>query len=136
MAFRAVDLALLVQSGSPLAYGAIGAIREATLQLQHSEEDITSKGDNQARRLYPEGSLKSASVTGQFVVTDEPGFEVLRAAAESAVPKIDAKLDDGVSVYTGEWLIASWQVQGGSSGAVMGSVTLQSSGPITVSASA
>lgn len=134
--FPAKDMVLqILDSASPGQYLSVGALTNVSLQIANSEEDISSKGDNQARKLYSAGAQKSYTISGDFVLTDANGFTDLRAAAESADPKIMAKLDDGQSIYSGEWHIAQFSVQGGAFGAVTGQISLSSSGTIGVAAS-
>lgn len=135
MYFPAVDMILEIEMGSPLAFQPIGALRNVQMQITHSEEDVSTKDDAQMRALYPEGSQTSYSFTAEFVLTDEAGFQVMKAAAQTKPPRITARLDDGNDLYAGVFQISQWQEQGGSFGAVQGSVTLQSAGAVTVSAS-
>lgn len=134
--FPAADMILSVlDAQSPAQYQPIGALKSVQMQITHSEEDVSTKGSNRYRELYPDGSQAAYAITGEFVLTDANGFTDLQAAAHSQSPKIMAKLDDGTFVYGGLWQITQWQVTSGAFGAVQGSVSLQSSGTITPVAS-
>lgn len=135
MALPAKDVVIMAMLGSPAAWASIGVFQNVQLQITNTEEDVSTKADNQARILYSAGAQKAYSVSGEALLDAGAGLSLLKDAAGAADPKANLRLDDGVDTYTGDWLVAQFQVQGGSFGAAKVSATLQSASAIVVAAS-
>lgn len=137
MPYPANDFVLMILDGaSPPAYASVANCSNVQLERSNSDEDVSTKGDNRNRKLYPEGSQRALSVTADFIADDTALFAALKTAAFSATPSIQARLDDGEDTYTGEFQISSFSLAGGAFGAVTGSITLNSSGVIIKAAAA
>ena len=135
MSLPAKDVVVMAMLGSPAAWTSIGAFQNVQLQIANTEEDTSTKAANQARILYTAGAQKSYSISGEIILDTSTGIALLKDAAAAADPKANLRLDDGVDTYTGDWLVAQFQVTGGSFGAAKASCTLQSSTAITVASS-
>lgn len=134
--FPAQAFVLSVDAGSsPSSLATVGALIDCTLEISDTEDDITSKSDAGAQRIYETGTVKGYQFSGNLVVTDNAAYTELEAAKESSTPAIFARVDDGKRTYTGTFFIPTLSKSGGNQGAVRAAVTLRSSGAIAVAAS-
>ncbi len=137
MPYPGADLVLMIADpGSPSVFVSVANLTNVQYERSNSDEDVSTKGDAGWRRLYSLGAQRAVSLTADFVAEDTAVFNALKAAANHATnPSIVAHLDDGEDIYSATFHISSFSESGGAFGAVSGSISLNSSGTVSRSAS-
>ncbi len=131
MPLPAVDFVLMLPDPeSPSEFVSVANCSNVQHERTNSDEDVSTKGDNGDRKLYPAGAQRSQSISCDFVAEASAPFTTLKTAAFSSTPSVLARLDDGTDTFTGVFQISNFSQQAGAFGAVTGSFTLNSSGAI------
>lgn len=117
-------------------YNTLGGLRATSLSINNEPVDITNKDSAGWRTLLEGAGVQSISVSGSGVFTDAAAYQVVRTAV-MANDQINYKIafpgDTYVRVYTGEFMIASFEEAGEHNAEMTYSLTLESSGTITAS---
>jgi predicted secreted protein len=130
---KARNFTLQIQSSiSPSTYLSLGSLIDASLSILDEPDDVTSKGDAGARKLFGDGAIKAYDFSGNLVVTNEDGWTALRAHKASASRTCGFIVDDDVETYTGDFVIVTLNFTGGNAGAIRASLEIRSTGTIDV----
>lgn len=119
--------------GSPEAFSLIARGTAHSVTINNTEVEVNTKDSGGWRDVYPEGSIKSLSVTMDGVYEETADQEALRALAMSTVkPAGNFRLNlGGTRRFTGEFQVSSYQHSGETEGFAAFSVQLSSNGIIT-----
>jgi len=126
-------------AADPEVFTNIAAIRDTTISFSEESVDVTTKDDGGARCLLAGSVLKSMSVTGTGVFTDNADKQVLSSEllsgthANYELDLVSTGATDGGAVYTASFRVTALEFAGTYNGEANYSLTLESAGPIAVS---
>lgn len=126
---------LLLKEGdgaSPETFATVAGLRPTSFTIDGETVDVTHKGSAGWRDLLPEGGTTSISISaGGVNLSAEDTISNLR---DRAIAKTlhAYQLDDGEDVLEGDFQITSFEVSGGHDEEQSFSITLESSGEVTV----
>lgn len=129
---KAVVVSFKDDAGTP-AYQVVAGLRSRSIKLNAESVDVTNADSTGAWRelLSGEVGVRSATISGDGVFTDDAGYEAIRDAYYDGTLR-DAKiLVTGMGTFEGKFKITSLESSAGYNEAVMWSITLESSGVIT-----
>lgn len=120
-------------------FSTIAALRDTTITFTEQTVDTTTKDDSGARSLLAGSILKSMTVTGSGVFTNDADMQTLYtdfAAGTHSNYEIDvvSGATSGGEVYTAAFRVTSLEFAGTFDGETQYSLTLESDGAITVPA--
>jgi len=125
------DLRIKYDSGSGAAV--VAGARADTLTFNNEMIDITSKDSAGVRTLHDDVAVKSMSLSVTGVATAST-FAALAAAAGDGAALHDFEVDFGsFATYSGSFFITSFEATGNHDGTIEFTMSLESSGAITVS---
>ena len=122
----------------PEVFTTIAALRDTTISFSEQTVDTTTKDDGGARSLLSGSILKSMSVSGSGVFTDDADKQALFAALTAGthdnyeIEVVDSATSGGAT-YTAAFRITSLEFSGEFAGEAQYSFTLESDGAITAS---
>jgi len=125
-------------AGSPATYNTIAGLRDTTITVGESEVDVTTKDDAGVRYLLSGNILSTVTVSGSGVFTDSQTIDTIRDAALAGTHlgyKIEVvdSASTGGTIYTGSFRITSFEENGAHDGEANYSISLSSSGAVTLS---
>lgn len=113
-----------------------GGLRTKSLKINNEQVDCTTDDSAGIRQLLEGAGVNSIEVSGSGVVSDEKGFDLLRAAAENN-EHIECEVtipgDTYSRVYEGTFAVAECEQAGEYNGAATYTLTLQSADEIAKS---
>lgn len=131
--YRGRDAALYLGDGTN-SYTKIAGLQTNNASINNNPVDITNMGSEGNQEWMPDAGVKSMSISASgFVVEDAQGaFEEFSAKAEARefIP-LQFERANGI-IYEGDFVASDISFDNSHDGAQQFSVTLQSSGPITV----
>jgi len=118
-------------AGTP-AYQVVAGLRTRALRLNAETVDVTNADSTGAWREILSGvGVRSATITGDGIFTDDTGLEAVRDAFYDQTTR-DAKiLITGFGTWEGKFKITQLETAADYNGAVTFSMTLESAGVIT-----
>lgn len=126
----AIIVSFFNDAGSP-AYQVVAGLRTRNIQLNSESVDVTNANSTGVWREVLSGcGVRTASISGDGVFTDDAGVEAIRDAFfenENRTAKIDIP---GLGVIDGSFKVASLEFGGEYNNAVTFSVTLESAGAL------
>ena len=128
----------LGNAADPEVFTTVAALRDTTVSFSEQSVDTTTKDNSGARCLLGGSILKSMSVTGTGVFTDDADKQTLFTALTAGTHsnyEIDvvSSATDGGAVYTAAFRVTSLEFAGTHDGEANYSITLESDGAITAS---
>jgi TP901-1 family phage major tail protein len=123
---------MLLKLGAAGAGGTIAGLRETTLRVNNDMVDVTNKDSNGYRLLLAGAGVRSFTITANGTADNGSTFETLQG---------NALTDTGDTYYLtwgdgdaieGTFAITSFEIAGGYSDAQTFSITLESSGQLTL----
>lgn len=129
------DLLLkLEDSAGAGTYTTIGGLRSKNFSWSADGIDVTNHGSNQNKELLDGAGIKSMSISGEGVFTDDANLATLEAAfiAQALTRFQIIDTSSGGKSYTGLFKITSLERAGEYNGEQTWSISLESSGSITV----
>lgn len=123
-------------SGGP-TYTTWGGIRSRTLTINRETVDITNSDSTDLwRQLLPDGGVRSMSVSGSGVFTDDTAVgAILTNILEGTTNKSHQLVVPGLGSFTGQFAVSSFELGGEYNGEVTFSATIESDGEITYTSS-
>ena len=108
----------------------IGGFRSNGFTINGETIDVTNKGSNGRRELLDGGGIKSMSVSGSGIFTDD-GYisDVQTAVLDGTLQDCDLVVP-GFGTYSAQFAITSLEMSGEHNGEVTYSISLESSGDI------
>jgi TP901-1 family phage major tail protein len=126
MAAQKGSLVLIKRSGTTIA-----AQRISSLSINNEMVDITNKDSSGMRELLDGGGIQSMSMSCSGVFSDDATQESVRAdAVANSLNTYSFVTEDG-GIFSGSWLITSYERAGEHNGEETWSMTFESSGAIT-----
>lgn len=125
--------------GPPETFTVVAAAREHTVTENEQEVDITTKPDEGQRQLLSGAILRSVAITYNGVFTDDASLANVRADFTAGlhsnyqVDVLDTEATNSGYLLTGPFRVTQFEASGAHDGEVSYSVTMASSGDITVS---
>lgn len=133
---------VLVKKGdaaSPEVFTTIAALKDTTITLTNAAVDITSKDDSGARTLLSGTTVKSMTISGSGVLSDTAVIAALRTACDAGthgnfqVDVVNSGAATGGGQYAGAFRVVSFVDSGNYAGEAQYSLTLESTGALTLS---
>lgn len=126
---------LLLKEGdglSPESFVTVAGLRPTSISIDGEAVDISHKGSAGWRELLEDGGTVSLSITagGVYLTTDATQQNLRDRALAKTIHNY--QLDDGDEVFEGAFQITSFELSGGHDEEQQFSVTLESSGVVTV----
>ena len=119
-------------------YVDIGGLRDANITINQSTVDTTSKSSAGIRQLLDAPVLRSISISGSGVFLNDASIKAIRDAAMAGDQKGFRITTAGTATagvtYTGQFAITSFEESGAYDGEQQYSVSLESTGTVTVTA--
>lgn len=117
------------------AFTTVGGMRTTGLTINNESVDVTDKDSAGKRELLAAAGVQSLSVSGSGVFKDSASEGTLQGyALADSIDNYEIVFADG-DKYSGAFQISSLEYTGEYNGARMYSITLESSGAITFTAS-
>lgn len=110
----------------------VACLRTLSLNISGETVDVTNKDDQTYRTLLPRAGVSAVSVSAEGIFDDDDIIKDIRAAAgtKSVIPfEIEYEYDGTI---TGNYQVASFENSGEYNGAVNYSISLESSGQVTI----
>ncbi len=108
----------------------VAALISSGFTLSSEMVDVTTKDSGGFSKKLP--GIKSASISGSGIFNDDTSFnEISNRALEGIEETYTVINTEAGKSWSGNFLIASFEVNGDTSGAVQFSISLESTGPIT-----
>lgn len=130
------DLLLKIED-SPGAgtYTTIGGLRTKSFSFSADAIDVTNHGSNQYSEILDAAGIKKLSLSGSGVFTDDANLSTIESAfiAQTLTRFQIVDSYSGGKTYTAYYKITSWERDGEFNGEQTWSISLESSGSITVS---
>lgn len=133
-------LLLAVETGTEGSgtYVSLGGLRDATITVNQSTVDTTSKESAGVRQLLDAQVLRSVSISGSGVFLNSAELKFVRDAAIAGDQKNFRMTTAGTATagvtYTGQFAITSFEETGAHDGEQQYSLTLESTGTVTMAA--
>jgi TP901-1 family phage major tail protein len=124
--------------GPPETFSTIAALRDTTITFAEQTVDTTTKDDGGARALLSGSILKSMSVSGSGIFTDDSDkqelFDDFAAGTHTnyEIEVVDSATSGGAT-YTAAFRVTSLEFSGTFDGEAQYSLSLESDGAITAS---
>lgn len=115
-------------------YQTIGGLQATSFSLNAEEIDITSYDDNYWKTLLDEAGIRSVALSGNGVHKNGAPIEKVRANALSGTLTGFKIIDGNNDYWTGSFKITAFELSGETSGALMYSISLVSSGEVSYTA--
>ena len=116
---------------SPTEFTAIGAFRTKSMRINQQTVDATNQdSSNKWRELLEGAGIKSISLSGSGVFTDDTGQEYVRDAIMSGQNSEFQITVPGFGTFTGLFDVSEMSLEGPHDNAVTWSLTLESAGEI------
>lgn len=116
---------------SPVSYSTIGGARTSSIAINGETVDVTDKDDAGWQTLLESAGQKSVSISAGGVFKNSAAEALMRTAALNQTIEDFQILFQNGGYFTGNFQITSLEFTGENNGAVMYSMTLVSSGPVT-----
>lgn len=121
-------------SGTPGAFTTMGGLRSNSLTINNEAIDATNKGSNQWREVLDGAGIRSMSMSGSGIFTNSATLSQARADAINGTLRKFKMIDsDSGDTFTGLFKITSMERGGEHNGEMTWSMSLESSGEVTVS---
>lgn len=121
-------------SGSPGTYTTIGGLRSKTMTLNNEAIDATNHGSNEYREILDTAGIRSMSVSGSGIFTSDANLAQIRADVIAGTLRNFQIVDtDAGDTFTAAFKIVSLERAGEYNAEQTYSISLESSGTITVS---
>lgn len=127
----------LLKTGTPTGATTIAAQTETSFTINGTMVDITNKDSGGARELLAAGGVYSVQIQASGILVATDGAATLRAAAKARTLDAYTLYYDGgptgaSDTLTGNFQVVSYQAQGAEGDASKFSITLESSGTVTL----
>lgn len=120
-------------SGTPGQFTTFGGLRSNSLTINNEAIDVTNKGSNQWRTLLDGAGIRSMSISGSGVFTNSQTLSQARQdCINGTLRKFQMIDDDSGDTFEGFYKITSMERGGEYNGEMTWSLSLESSGEITV----
>ncbi len=128
------DFLLKVEdSGNPGTFDIIGGLRSKSLTINNEAIDVTNHGSNQFRELLDGCGIRSMSISGSGIFNTSTTLSQIRTDVINGTLRNFQIVDDvGGDVFEGLYKITSFERAGEYNGEQTWSVSLESSGEVTV----
>lgn len=128
---KAIVVSFKDDAGTP-AYVVVAGLRARSISFNAEPVDVTNADSTGAwRELLDGAGIRSASMSGDGVFTDDAGFEAVRDAYFENEHR-DAKiLIPGLGTFEGKFMVTALETGGEFNREVTYSLTLESAGVIT-----
>lgn len=121
-------------SATPGSYSMLGGLRSNSLTINNEAIDATNKGSNQWREILDQAGIKSMSISGSGIFTSDATLTQARQIAISGLLTNFQIVDsDSGDTFQGKFKLTSLERGGEYNGEMTWSISLESSGEITVS---
>lgn len=119
--------------GTPGTFLLIAAGTSHTLTINNTEVDKNSKDSGGFREIFPEGSIKSVTISGSWIFQETADHDAVRDVAMSTSnPAATFRFNlGGTRRITGEFQVSSYEHNGDTEGFAGFSCQLASNGVIT-----
>lgn len=135
---RLVLLAIETGTEGAGTYVSVGGLRDTTITVSNATVDTTSKESAGIRQLLDAKTLNSVSISGSGVFLNGAELKTIRDAALAGDHKNFRVTTAGTSTagvtYTGQFAITSFDETGAHDGEQQYSISLESSGTVTIAA--
>lgn len=123
--------------GSPEAFSLIAAGTSHSVTISSTTVEKNSKDSGGWREIFPDGAIRSVSMTMSGIFTETAAQEALRAVAMSATPKANFRFNlGGTRRLTGQFQVTSYEHSGETEGFAQFTAQFESNGVITEEAAA
>jgi TP901-1 family phage major tail protein len=133
---KAAGRTLLLKLGDgadPEVFTTVAAMRSNSITINNSLPDATTKGDAGVRQLLPGAGVTSVQITGSGLFDDSANQDTLmdNALARTAA---NYQIEDTANsvVFEGEFAISDLQVSGDEGDLTQFSITLESTGAVSI----
>lgn len=113
----------------------VGGMTTNALTQADPMVDVTNKGSNGDRELLAGAGVRTVQITGTAVYEDDTGYEIVAAAVAARTNlnyQFSMPLASGTRTYTGVFQVTSLSHTSPHNGAITFTITLESSGAITI----
>lgn len=126
---------LLQYNTTGSTYVTVGGLRTKSMTLNNEPIDVTNHGSNQFREILASAGIRSLSMSGSGVYTgDSATLQAIEAAALAGTLVSFQMVDDNNSrTYEADFKVVSFEWSGEYNTEMTYSISLESSGTITVS---
>ena len=133
--------ALLLKIGASAAatpsadtYTTVGGLRSTSITMNDEAVDVTTKDSANFRELIANGGIRTCSISGSGVFTDAASETTLQSAFGAAAINNFQIILPNFGTYEGKFMISSLEYAGEYNGEMTYSVSLDSSGEFTFTA--
>lgn len=120
--------------GGPEVFTTVAAALSNAVSINNSPVEFNTK-DSAFRKLFPTGSIKSATITGNYQFINSADQDRLKTVAFAADSSLNIKLVDGSGEeIDGNFQITTFDLTGEAEGYASFDITLESNGTFTLQA--
>ena len=127
--FCGKDFLLQVDDGAS-GYATVGGLRSTGLTINNEQVDVTDKGDAPWRALLENCGVRSMSISGSGIFSDDQWLEDVQGYALDGTIQTYKIISGNGDYFIGDFQVASVERNGEYNGAEQYSLSLESSGPV------
>lgn len=136
MAAQAGNQAAVLLNTTGSTYVAVGGFRTKRFTLNNSQVDVTTQDSiGRWRELLPAAGVNSMSLAGSGVFQDDAPINSLIASLMAGTLRTMRIIIPGLGTFDGLFMVQQYQQNADYNDAVAYDISLESSGPITFTAS-
>lgn len=132
--FCGKDFLIQLETNTPGTYATLGGLTSNGMTINNEAVDVTDKGDMPWRLLLEGCGLRSMSLKGEGIVSDNAVFEQAQALALSGLHRNVKIISGAGDTFVGKFQLTSFDRSGEKNNAEMFSLALESSGVVTYTA--
>ena len=127
-------LGLLIKAGADGSEVTLAGLRSNSFTINNELVDVTNKTSNRMRELLSGAGVRSLTISGSGVASDEAGYTAVKAAAIADTHQRYLLCYSDGSTIAGNFQITSFESAGEYNAEETFSITLESSGAYTYTA--